>query len=120
MAHHDSPRPLHHEEDRADHRFVLAEHDRTRGVGKEGSQGRQRAEFTTHVMGFGRDRPQGRPAEYELAVSEANVVGQIRMSTVELADHHRTIETVDRPTQETLESGLVESLVFTDLARAIE
>ena len=86
----DAASPLHHVEDGPDHGEVVAEQIRPRRQREDTMKRREPAMLARHVVRGWRKGPEGRPAQHELGLTEADKIGQVRVATGELLDLHVT------------------------------
>ena len=95
----------------ADDALVLAQQEASRCERKAPVQHRQHAMLAPHVMRAGWDRPERRPPQHELAITEADQVGEIRLAAAELPHRKRTLRAVKMLAQIRLEPRRVQPLI---------
>ena len=110
----DAVTPLHDVERRADHRLVHAQQVTARRQRIDPPQAGQHTVLARHVVGAGRDRPQGRPAQHVLGFPVAKQVGQVGVAAAELAELERPFRPRQLAPQITFEPLRIEPLVGPD------
>ncbi len=87
----DAVAALHHEEGRADHGRILAQHEDPRGRRIVGPERGERTILAHHVVRARRDRPERRPAQHVLPIAEAQEIGQVGVPAWELQNLERLL-----------------------------
>ncbi len=88
----DSLHTLHHVKRRAEYRFILAEQERSRNFVVDRMEMRKDAILAAHVVRGFDLRADGRTAQHELAIADAQQVSEIRKACGKLFDGEWAVE----------------------------
>jgi hypothetical protein len=116
----DAAPPLHHIEGRADHRLIVAVEQRARGLGVDWMQGAQHAVFAPHVVRRFDGGAEGRPAQHQFLIAQAQQVGEIGEAAGELRHHERAGGVRQIRQEIVLQCGAIQCFAPTNRRRLID
>jgi len=111
VADHKAVAPLLDDEHGTDDALILAQQQAARRRREAPVQYRQHAVLAAHVVGAGRDRPQGRPAQHEFPRPKAKQIREVGLAAAELSHGQRSVGAFQMRAQVRFEPARIEMLV---------